>query len=420
MLLRALNRFRKAMNARLRPDLAYALGSPLRPAAECPGAREARGAALRWLFRLQDATGTGGVASGVNLLHYAERGDVRRAVGGAYPETTGYILPTILACAARGEADDGRERARRMADWLLTVQLPDGGFPGSQVGAAPQPPVVFNTCQIVLGLWSAFRAFGDEAYRAAAVRACKWVASVQEPDGSFASYASMPRNAHHARAAWPLLLVGRAAGEPAAVDAARRFMRRLLDRRRPGGWLPEYAHPGHPGAYPHHICYALRGCLECRALFAGVEDGLARELEEFVLEGVAALLRHVDPEGRMPGAFGDDFAATGEFDCLTGNAQLAGLVYRLAAAGLPELPGGLDAAGRLTRFVRRTQLARPDEPLLDGAVAGAYPVDGDYHGLTLVSWGAKFLIDALLLEEAHARGMAGEGDVGGVAEELAC
>ncbi|HXQ77105.1 MAG TPA: hypothetical protein VN797_02805, partial [Gemmatimonadaceae bacterium] len=86
-----------------------------------PGIERAVTLASGWLCRAQDCSLSrdGGVARHFSLVSgWSE----------SYPEITGYIIPTMLSVAdIRGEPRL-RERARRMVDWLTSIQLPDGGF----------------------------------------------------------------------------------------------------------------------------------------------------------------------------------------------------------------------------------------------------------------------------------------------------
>lgn len=79
----------------------------------------------------------------------------------AYPETTGYIIPTFYRYAALTGDNDVRERARRMADWEIEIQHPSGGVLAGALGDSDQP-TVFNTGQVLFG-W--VRAFEEEGRR---------------------------------------------------------------------------------------------------------------------------------------------------------------------------------------------------------------------------------------------------------------
>jgi len=76
-------------------------------------------AAADWLRRAQDATTDGGVAGRYRL---------RTGWSSSYPETTGYIVPTLLRLAERF-GEDYHDRAGRCIEFLKSVQLDCGAFP---------------------------------------------------------------------------------------------------------------------------------------------------------------------------------------------------------------------------------------------------------------------------------------------------
>lgn len=102
---------------------------------EVPIGEECLTRAMEWLCRAQDVTGCGGVSEGWSF---------RRGWGAAYPETTGYIVETFYDYAQFSGDETYRDRARRMADWLCSVQMSSGAFQGGPIDVKPRP-VVFNT-----------------------------------------------------------------------------------------------------------------------------------------------------------------------------------------------------------------------------------------------------------------------------------
>src|SRR6266496_1397559 len=109
---------------------------------EDPGIDNAVTKAIGWLARAQDnsLSKDGGVARDFSLI---------TGWSTSYPETTGYIVPTMLAYADRKKDQAIRDRAKRMLDWLVAIQFSEGGFQGSVIGASPVVPVTFNTGQIL-------------------------------------------------------------------------------------------------------------------------------------------------------------------------------------------------------------------------------------------------------------------------------
>ena len=78
---------------------------------------------LAWIGRAQDhsSSADGGVA-----CHYC----LVKGWGTSYPETTGYIVPTLIREGTRRNNESLLRRARRMLDWLVRIQLHSGTFQG--------------------------------------------------------------------------------------------------------------------------------------------------------------------------------------------------------------------------------------------------------------------------------------------------
>ncbi len=140
-------------------------------------------AAVQWLCLAQDrsTTADGGVAR-----HYT----IGRGWSSSYPETTGYIVPTLLEYGYRVDSPDLVARSRRMLDWLLSIQLPNGGFRGGVVDLTSPDAVTFNTGQILLGLAAGAHRFADGKYQAAMNRAAQWLVDTQDSDGCWRRFPS--------------------------------------------------------------------------------------------------------------------------------------------------------------------------------------------------------------------------------------
>ena len=98
-----------------------------------------------WLERAHDATPDGGVSYGWSL---------RGGWWPSYRETSGYIATTFFNLAKFRARPAYRQRALRIARWLLEVQNADGSFANPRYGPAG---IVFDTGQDLFGLVRAFR-----------------------------------------------------------------------------------------------------------------------------------------------------------------------------------------------------------------------------------------------------------------------
>ena len=98
--------------------------------------------------------------------------------------------------------------------------------------------------------------------------------------------------------------------------------------------------------------------------------------------------------GRLPGAYHEDWRAVDWYTCLTGNAQVALCLLRFEERQ-PDLRL-VNAAAKLVDQVCRSQhLAGHDG--VRGAVAGAAPIWGRYMFMRYPNWAAKYHADALMM-----------------------
>jgi len=386
--------FSKALHAGLRithpsllrvlmQDRAGRMGKPCQ-------SRQSLEAAIGWLCRAQDVCGGGGVSAGYSFVHGWHP---------PYPETTGSIIPTFYDFAHLTRKEEIFERARRMADWELEVQLPSGAVQGS-VYRGPQVkrrPVVFNTGQVILGWLRAFAETGDERYLNAARRAGSWLIAVQSADGAWrlaGPEVETQVHAYDSRTAWSLLEIEAMTGEGRYADAARLNLEWTLTQSLENGWFNNNAYfikRSWTMPLTHTIAYTIEGLFEsCR--LTGEESYL-----KAAHKTAEKLMRIFEHRRRMPGEFDQDWAATAKYSCLAGNAQIAGLWLKLF-----EVAGDmrfLNAALKLNDFVKASQNPTSFHPGVRGGVKGSQPIFGRYTPFTYVNWGAKFLADSLMLEE---------------------
>ncbi len=341
-------------------------------------------AAIDWLCRAQDRRDgerdAGGVAAGWSF----EDGWLP-----AYPETTGYIIETFIAAAPLLGRPELERRAARMIDWELSLQGPDGAFPG-HFGEPGSRPVIFNTGQIMHGMLAGHLALGRDDCLEAAVRAGHWLARHQGADGAWHDYEhnGIP-HVYNTRATWALLATGRVAGEASLVDAAKAHLEWALARREGDGWFRENAFTPGQAPFLHTIAYAIRGLLECGRLLGDERYLSAAEDAAAVLAGCQRA------DGWLAGAYGQGWRPAGTYCCLTGLAQMV-----LDWQRLDQIRGDARFAGParlgLDYLESLHRLEDPADPVR-GGVAGSYPIWGAYSRFEFPNWAAKFFADALIM-----------------------
>ncbi|GEO82181.1 methyltransferase domain-containing protein [Pararhodospirillum oryzae] len=354
--------------------------------------------AMSWLLRSQAARTDGG--SSAQYMMDQERWDV------SYPETTGYIIPSLLAWERLSGDERALPAARRMADWEIRIQSPTGGT-GEALGHYIRRPRVFNTGQVLLGWVALARRTGEAAYRDAALRAARWIIRLQEADGRWENYTYAGARSYKVRVAWALLEVARLTGDDACLKAGLAGLAWTRAQIQPNGWFANTSLTDPQRPWTHLIGYTQVGLLEslrcCERMGVAVPDR----------EGLLALL-HVSARGnvagylqsRKPGAtpwpflglratYAPDWSSNDAWSCVTGNAQIAFFLRRLMP--LVHDPLLTEAADLLISDLKRTQFPTSAPNVnLQGGLPGADPMEAPYVSFGIPNWGVKFFADALL------------------------
>jgi hypothetical protein len=338
--------------------------------------------ALRWLTVAQDRVGTGGVGS------YEFCGWTP-----GYPEVTGYIIPTVWDCREALGREWLADRAIWMADWELRIQKKDGGWEAGVEGQR-QPPIIFNTGQVVRGLLRTYKETGEDRYLDAAVRAGDWIVKHQEEDGSWTrvNYRQMKR-VYDSYVSAPLAQLAWLTGNAVYKSAAVRNCEFVLRQQHENGWFDNCDNSPHFNDRPttHTLGYTVDGLLETGELLG---------CEEFVAAGTRAadaLRRCVSPSGLLFGRFDDSWRPRVRWACLTGCAQIGIIMMKLFRESGEK--SYADAAQRLTDFLIYVQQLNAVGQNRSGALPGSYPIWGPYAPLKYPCWATKYLIDLLLLVE---------------------
>ncbi|MFI5445914.1 prenyltransferase/squalene oxidase repeat-containing protein [Polaromonas sp. UC242_47] len=342
-------------------------------------------AGIEWLKRSQDMSISrdGGSARDYSLL---------KGWSSSYPETSGYIVPTLIDYADRTNDLALANRARRMLDWLVSIQFPEGGFQGGKVDASPHVPVTFNTGQILIGLAAGVRRFGD-VYRAPMNLAAAWLRDTQDADGCWRKhatpFAAPGDKAYETHVSWGLFEAARLEPTQEFGEAGLKQVHWALTKQADNGWFASNCLSSPNAPLTHTIGYVLRGVIEAYR-FSGEMEFLAAARRT-----ADALLEVIERDGRIGGQLDKNWKATVEWVCLTGNVQIAACWFLLhSITGKKEY---LEAARRANRYVRRT-VHLTDNPDAVGGVRGAFPVDGDYGKFEYLNWATKFCIDSQLME----------------------
>jgi hypothetical protein len=348
--------------------------------------------AMDWLCRSQDVTGTGGSAASFGF----ESGWAL-----PYPETTGYIISTFLKYATYTGDPLYLERAGRMGDWEIEIQLPSGAVRGGS--GVNEYPIVFNTGMVILGWADLYKATGEERYLNAAVRASDWLCSIIDNDGKWSRYTynGIP-HAYHSRVAWSLFVMAELTADNRYRMAALANTKWVLSLAGNNGWIEMMGFSSEEVPLTHTIVYTLRGLLECSHYLDGdiktQVDGLVFRSAEKILMRYEKRKKHPNAlPGYLPGRFNSGWQPAANFSCLTGSAQIAIVWLKLyRSTGDARL---LNASLKILDQLKEQQDLESSNPGIRGAIAGSSPIWGDYMPWSYPNWATKFFADALMLQE---------------------
>jgi hypothetical protein len=338
-------------------------------------------AAMTWLRRSIEANG--GAGSSHSFI-------IGKGWRPAYPETTGYILKTFLRFSDRRDREQNVGIARQLADWLITVQLPDGGIPGLDLGRI-EGANVFNTGMVLLGWNAIYLRTSDRKYLGPAQAAGDFLLTCLDDNGCFARHTSYGlAHSYNVRAAWALLELGRITKNERYVEGAESNLRWTLLQKMHNGFFRNNVFVPGGRALTHSIGYVLSGLVEFHLLTGN------REALESAVTTIQQLHAIYTKRGRIAAELGENFEALSNHICIVGYCQIA--IVLLQIYKVTNNSRYRDFAIALIDDAKATQeLGSVNAPWY-GAIPGSFPIYGRYARLQYPNWATKFFADALLLK----------------------
>ena len=339
--------------------------------------------AASWLMAAQKANQDGGMGSYHLINKWSS----------SYPETTGYIIPTLIQYGKVYGHQDAVNTAIRAADFLLKIQKPSGGWQGGRM-KDNKPEIVFNTGQIIRGMIAAFEQTGKEIYLNAGIKAGKWLSEVQHPEGFWMTHALMnqPR-VYDTFVDTPLLALFQITGNESFKAAAVRNLDWVTDEKMlENGWFEDCDNTVKRNDKPilHTIAYTLDGLIDCSVLlndekyFRAAENGSLLLRDTFLADGF------------LNGRYDRDWNGS-EYMICTGCAQMVIIWLKIYKKTGDEnyLEASLKMLNLLI-FIQSRNIKEDNSTL--GALPGSFPLWGRYEPFAFPNWATKFFCDALLLE----------------------
>jgi hypothetical protein len=344
-------------------------------------------AAVEWILSAQSAAGRG------VSLGYFPCGKPEWQP--PYPETTGYIISSLLRYAERRNLEVVRKRALDMAAWEVEIQMPCGAVQGGPfIPSIEQAPCAFNTGMVLDGWCSAYAITKNPQVLHASYRAAEYLAGDLTDGGYFRTNGNFVSpgkiKTYACLCAWSMYRFGELAGEPRYKCDAVRSVEAAIRQQQSNGWFANNCLTRPEAPLLHTIGYTLQSILEVGVL-AGRNDFI-----DAVRLGVDPLLSRISTDGFVNGRFYSDWIPASFSCCLTGSAQLAVVCYRLHQhTGEPAYRRSGDL---LLNFLKPLQRLDSECTPVNGALAGSFPIFGEYMTAGYPNWATKYFLDALMLQ----------------------
>ncbi len=305
-----------------------------------------------------------------------------------YPETTGYIITTLLDYSLYFQDEQLKLLAIHCSDWLCNIQRQDGSFPGG-IGTHGNP-IIFDTAQILFGLLSAYKATNRGRYLFAMEQAVNWLLAAQELDGSWQHHAYHASHipTYYTRVIWAVLAANQVLQKDSISEKMKIALQYYSRKITKQNSVQEWGFFPNEKAFTHTIAYTLEGFLESAVLLKNPDT----------LNKTAAICNKImgiyEEKGKIAGRYDEHWNGDYTFVCVTGNAQLSIIFARLF-----QITGNEAYKHFAFRLFERIANSSCNIPIpgLHGAVPGSKPLWGSYMRFRFPNWAAKFYLDAYLI-----------------------
>jgi len=313
----------------------------------------------------------------------------------SYPETTGYLIPTLYDYAAYSGNKEWAVLAKKAADWLLKIQAPEGGWQGLQMDEKCDLRV-FNSGMILDGLIAAYSVEKDTKYLESAVRGMKWIVSKIEPDGFFKKNNVVGGGAFDTLVCACMLMVAQYLPQNEQdiyVPKIRNALDAHMQLQTENGWFKKCNFTENNLALLHHLGYTIDGFLISAEI---LND---QKYYDVAKKSLNKLLSKFEVGLELPAFTASDWSTYNDLGnkaslCLTGYSQISIAFQKVA--NIENDQRFLNAALKINDLTASIGNYKSLNNGISYGLPGSYPINGSYQPFQLVNWAAKYHAEALL------------------------
>ena len=331
--------------------------------------------AADWLLYMQNSDGG-----------YSRKFSFIRGRDISYIETTGYIIPTMIAVGKYLDNQKYIDSALKAGRWLLEIQNEDGSF--NEIDT--NKPFAFDTGQCLFGLIALYEYTHDQNYYESSFRAVEWLAQNQEDDGSWQRVAyHKQKHTYYTRVASAIYSFALISENEAFQNVALKNIDWLVKNQLSNGYFKYSAFSEGEDAYLHTLIYILEGVLDIYEY-----NGDQKLLDAILLNSEVFKNLNCNRDLILCSQYNQNFDCVNSERCMTGLAQWAGVALRIF-----EITGDeayKHCAINTLFYLKAKQIK---SSTMKGAFSASIPFWGRYGWFDFVNWTNKFFIDTMLIYE---------------------
>ena len=350
---------------------------------------------INWIKKAQDAFPDGGISRGFSLISPNSKAN-RLGWQATYPETSGYLLSSLLETNRHLKYLDLEKRIKRLANFLFQISI-DGKVKGGSLNKIENYSI-FDTAQVARGLLSYFNETKKKIYLQRAIECGTFIINAENNGtGTFNNDYSaknsimfLDNDGCNIYIAPFLFELSKVTNEEKYLLLAKRIINHTLSYRLKNGFFKNSDFYSNESILTHNLGYIVEALIDCSKI---IGDQKILDIANTSLDAVVNLILE---NGFLPSRINSKMKKITNDICLTGSAQIALCLLKSHKIKKNDIYNfnGKSILESLKKYQNNN---------LDnfgggvGAMWGSWPIDGSYQSNTAINWANKFFIDLLII-----------------------
>ena len=351
---------------------------------------------LDWLKKAQDMSIDNGISRGYSLIQRDT--DKENSLGWqpSYPETSGYIMGSLLEAGTYLSDNDLLNRSRLLSNYLLSISK-DYKVKGGHL-FKDENYSVFDTAQVIKGLLNFYEFSKKKKYLNRALECSKYLLEQEviingKKTGKFKtssiskSLIYQENDLFNIYITQALIHLFKLTENNEYIDLTKRILDYSLSHQKDNGFFSKNDFNYLDRSLTHNIGYVLEALVDCGIYF---KDENILNKAEIAINNIK-----VDENGFLSSRYREDWSyGNNKSSCLVGNAQIVLTMLKLYK--ITKDKDLLNKSLKILFFSQKSLKLNESEFSNKGGVYGSFPINGDYQPFEEINWGAKYYVDVYL------------------------